>query len=192
VAPPANEDLMTRFSKKPSLFLAAAFLAGLLATATTVKAEDTDKKPLKNGDELYLKLDSKKESRFLSWYPGNWVVADSTTEPHDKGTWTVTNLRSTPGGGSKFNLVNKKSGTAMDGDNDNSVVLDDTDHTRWQIDGEVFTWSDLKPKQTALSYRITNSDWGAKFSLTDKNNEVHDIVLRKTNASYFYLIRKKK
>ena len=122
---------------------------------------------LKNGEQVMVKGNS---GKWLSWYKGNWVIASTVTTPGDEGIWTVTNLKKLAGGGNKFNLVNKKSGTPMDGDNDNSVVLDDTDHTWWQTDSEIVL--------ATSSYKIFNEYWGGEYALQIKSGNPDDVVLR--------------
>jgi len=155
---------------KSAVTLATAVLC--LLTAGAVSAQDLQ--VLKSGDVVQIQ---NQNGRYLSWYKGDWVVTIPDNPPGDRGTWTLVNVK-VDGSKTKFNLINKHSGTALDGDSDNSVVLDDSDHTSWCVNAKaVYSTS---ARNSVTRYQIYNVDWSGKYGLQEKVNDVKDVVLRES------------
>jgi len=135
--------------------------------------------PMKNGDKVMLKCDS----GYLSWYKGNWVVIAKEFQGAGS-TWIVANLQ-----GNHFQLINARTKTPLDGDFDNSVVLDDNDHPNWFVSKR----AQLNEPGDKLDncVAILNVDFKGEYALYNKGNEVQDVVLRNTKATGFYFIRVK-
>ena len=171
---------------KTSIFAIAC--ATLIATTPAI-----GQRPLKSGDKVMLR-DTSEKGGWLSWYKGNWVVLDDARIPGKKGQWEVQGFESTDDEW-ELQIKNLHSVSFLDGDQDNSVVLDDTDHTKWSIDptpnGTVTVYESVESAKAAakepgaIFHLLYNADWERKYVLSDKGNDVRDVVLRSVDPGIF-------
>jgi hypothetical protein len=135
---------------------------------------------IKNGDLITIKS-TDGAGGYLSWFKGNWVVLSATAKETAQ-QWKVSNLGTAgPGGKTSFHLTNLKSGTKLDGDNDNSVVLDDNDHSDWYLPFGAF--------RSGYYVRIANIYW-PEYYLKDRGDtdRSRDVVLRKNSFTSFQVV----
>ncbi|MEM7013702.1 MAG: hypothetical protein AAF585_19715 [Verrucomicrobiota bacterium] len=189
-----------------SAFIKFIAIAITLAAVGAAKAETH----LKTGDRVMLAC--KDGDGWLSWYSGNWVVLDKASVPGNAGKWIVHSLGKATNGDITIQLKNVHSDTLIDGDNDNSVVLDDDDATSWYIPAK---WANIDAqrkgkvlvygsRQEAMSsalggYKPIYSQRWRTFGLSNKDNDVQDVVLRSSEPGllsakdgrriYFFFIK---
>lgn len=162
-------------------------LAAIFALTSQATAQGTS--TLKKGDKVMLACHNSKG--WLSWYSGNWVVLNPAALPGTEGTWTVHMLTEDGDDRILIQLKNAKSETLMDGDNDNSVVLDDDDASTWYIPAAYATGGNITvyPNRAAAlaaqkDFYPIYSDYWKEFALANKKNSVQDVVLRKSGLSF--------
>lgn len=169
-------------------FAAATFLAAAAFGQANLDVGDN----LKKGDTVQLRDIS--TGKLLSWYRGSWVVMAADSSPAPQTTWRVIALdkpedslkqhRVLPDDFWELKLENLHSGTPLDGNNDNSVVLDSTRHSTWLIRCDkhpVKVYSDKAAAASGgLCYEIYNKDFDTAYYLSVQSD--NDVVLRKSGG----------